>query len=246
MEAQDRPADRVGDPVPATTEEITEVQTIRLATLTRHDAQFWLGPAVHTYVTAMGYPQGTEQHRIPLWRDHLTRTGWFAVGAFTTVARDAIDGPELTRLRVHGPVSVADCEILIGIAYGYRGAPDQWWNQQLRAGLRQTGRSPEEITSLTTDYFELTELHVHPIAQGRGIGRLLLTRLLADRPEARVLLSTPESAEPNRAWSLYRRLGFGDVLRHFSFNGDPRPFAFLGRDLPLPAPDREISREGQR
>ena len=28
-------------------------------------------------------------------------------------------------------------------------------------------------------------------------------------------------------------MGFTDVLRHFTFTGDPRPFAFLGRPLPL-------------
>ena len=63
---------------------------------------------------------------------------------------------------------------------------------------------------------------------------LTLARLLADRPERHVLLSTPEiPAEDNRAWSLYRRMGFTDVLRHFTFTGGPRPFAFLGRPLPL-------------
>ena len=62
--------------------------------------------------------------------------------------------------------------------------------------------------------------------------------LLADRTESNVLLSTPEVAgEENRAWSLYRRFGFSDVLRNYTFAGDPRPFAFLGRELPLPVPD---------
>ena len=28
-------------------------------------------------------------------------------------------------------------------------------------------------------------------------------------------------------------MGFQDVLRNFTFTGDPRPFAFLGRPLPL-------------
>ena len=49
-----------------------------------------------------------------------------------------------------------------------------------------------------------------------------------------VLLSTPEvPREESRAWRLYRRVGFTDVLRHFHFPGDERPFAVLGRDLPL-------------
>ena len=52
------------------------------------------------------------------------------------------------------------------------------------------------------------------------------------------LLSTPEAdEEKSRAWRLYRRFGFVDVLRHFHFPGDERPFGVLGRDLPLPPPD---------
>ncbi len=83
-------------------------------------------------------------------------------------------------------------------------------------------------------YFELTELHIHPRAQGRGLGEALARRLLADRFESHVLLSTPEiNGEANRAWRLYRRLGFTDVIRGYHFAGDPRAFAILGRALPL-------------
>ncbi|MCF8589298.1 GNAT family N-acetyltransferase [Gordonia liuliyuniae] len=208
----------------------------QIVALDASDADLWLAPAVHTYVTAMNYPRSTEQHRAPLWRDHFARPGWFAVGAVTRVS--AVDAlrPAVSRLRVDGLLGF-EREILVGVAYGYRGARDQWWNQQLRSGLRRTGRTGDEITAITADYFELTELHVHPIAQGRGVGERLLTALLADRHESTVLLSTPEVPyEENRAWSLYRRLGFTDILRHFSFVGDPRPFAFLGRALPLSGP----------
>jgi ribosomal protein S18 acetylase RimI-like enzyme len=51
------------------------------------------------------------------------------------------------------------------------------------------------------------------------------------------VLSTPEApAEDSRAWRLYRRLGFVDLLRQFHFPGDDRPFAVLGRPLPLDVP----------
>ena len=57
---------------------------------------------------------------------------------------------------------------------------------------------------------------------------------MAGRGEAHVLLSTPEiNGEANRAWRLYRRLGFTDIIRGYHFAGDPRPFAILGRSLPL-------------
>ncbi|ATD71416.1 MULTISPECIES: GNAT family N-acetyltransferase [Gordonia] len=208
--------------------------TVRLVNLSGQDSRVWLEPALDVYVTAMGYPRGTEVHRAALWREHIARPGWRAIGAIASLPPHEAQAMPTARRRVGTPVGSGPDDVLVGIAYGYTGATGQWWNQQLRLGLRQTGRSPAEIEMIARDYFELTELHVHPTAQGRGIGQLLLARLLADRPERHVLLSTPEiPAEQNRAWSLYRRMGFSDVLRHFTFTGDPRPFAFLGRPLPL-------------
>lgn len=164
------------------------------------------------YVAAMKYPRGTESHRAPMWSEHAGRAGWQAV---------AVALPE-------------DPGTFVGIAYGYRGDPHQWWNQQVRTGMRHTGKSREYIDSVLGDYFELTELHVRPDTQGLGLGRSLLYRLLRDRTERTVLLSTPEvPGEDNRAWRLYRRFGFVDVVRRFVFTGDARPFAVLGRTLPL-------------
>ena len=215
---------------------LSPASRIRLVELPGDEVDAWLDPAVHTYITAMDYPRGTENHRAPLWRDHIRRPGWHAIGALAEVSGIGALRPSIGRLRVDA-LTGAEREMLVGVAYGYRGARDQWWNQQLRHGLRRSGRTPAEIDAVTGDYFELTEIHVHPMAQGRGLGERLLCALLADRPESTVLLSTPEvPREENRAWSLYRRLGFEDVLRGFTFVGDPRPFAFLGRRLPLSAP----------
>ena len=74
-------------------------------------------------------------------------------------------------------------------------------------------------------------MHVRPANQGQGIGEELLRRLLAGVRSSKVLLSTPEG--PSRAWRLYYRVGFTDVLRNYRFTGDPRPFGVLGRTLPL-------------
>jgi hypothetical protein len=62
--------------------------------------------------------------------------------------------------------------------------------------------------------------------------------LLAGVSETRVLLSTPEygTRTPGRAWRLYQRTGFQDVLRGQRFTGDSRPFAVLGAALPLAPP----------
>jgi len=78
---------------------------------------------------------------------------------------------------------------------------------------------------------------VRPDAQGRGLGARQLATLLSGARQSTVVLSTPEADESrSRAWRLYRRFFFSDVLRHFYFPGDDRPFAVLGRQLPLSAP----------
>ena len=201
--------------------------TTVLIDLSPGDMQNRLGEALSVYVDAMSYPRGTEGQRASMWLEHTRRRGWRAVAAVDLAEVDD-DGSDLP-----GADQLARAPML-GVAYGYRGAPDQWWQQQVVRGLRHVGLPNGDIATLMGDYFELTELHIHPSAQGRGLGEALARRLLADRPEAHVLLSTPEiNGEPNRAWRLYRRLGFTDVIRGYHFAGDPRAFAVLGRALPL-------------
>ena len=188
-----------------------------LIDLSPDDMMRRLGEALAVYVDAMRYPRGTEGNRASMWLEHSRRPGWKAVGVVAAADTDTPAEPPL-----------------LGIAYGYSGAPDQWWQQQVVQGLRRSGAPAIEIDTLMTSYFELTELHIHPRAQGRGLGEALARRLLDGRGERNVLLSTPEvHGENNRAWRLYRRLGFSDVIRGYHFAGDPRPFAILGHPLPL-------------
>jgi ribosomal protein S18 acetylase RimI-like enzyme len=198
-----------------------------LIDLSPSDMQRRLGDALAVYVDAMRYPRGTEDQRASMWLEHTQRGGWKAVAAVEAPDRDEPD-----RTPLSAPELAA--APLLGIAYGYCGAPDQWWQQQVVAGLHRVGAESERIAELMTSYFELTELHIQPRAQGRGLGEALARRLLADRGESHVLLSTPEiNGEANRAWRLYRRLGFADIIRGYHFAGDPRAFAILGRALPL-------------
>ena len=176
----------------------------RLADLDPARLRTLLAEALGVYVAAMHYPSATAGQRGPMWMEHMLRAGWRSVGAF-------------------------DGERLVGVAYGYRGASGQWWHDEVRRGLTRV--DPAAAARWLEDYFELTELHVHPDAQGRGTGAAMLHRLLSTVDVPRVLLSTPEG--PTRALRLYRSLGFTDLLRNYRFAGDPRPFAVLGRDLPL-------------
>lgn len=191
-----------------------------LIDLSPSDMQRRLGDALGVYVDAMRYPRGTEDQRASMWLEHTRRHGWKAVAAVETPDERDVDNTSAAPL--------------LGVAYGYCGAPDQWWQQQVVQGLYRVGADRTRIAELMTSYFELTELHIAPRAQGRGLGEALARRLLADRGEANVLLSTPEiNGEANRAWRLYRRLGFSDIIRGYHFAGDPRAFAILGRALPL-------------
>lgn len=191
----------------------------RLIDLSPDDMQQRLREALAVYVDAMRYPRGTEDQRASMWLEHIRRRGWRAVAA--------VEVPDSTESATPAPP-------MLGIAYGYCGAPDQWWQQQVVSGLQRSGADQAIIAEIMGSYFELTELHIHPRAQGRGLGEALIRRLLDGRPERHVLLSTPEIVgEDNRAWRLYRRLGFTDVIRGYHFAGDPRPFAILGRALPL-------------
>ncbi|MGH4019910.1 MAG: GNAT family N-acetyltransferase [Pseudonocardiaceae bacterium] len=186
----------------------------RVVELTAAQLRPLLSDALVIYVTAMRYPPGTARQRGPMWLEHMLRAGWRCVGAFGG-------------------------ETLLGIGYGYRGAPGQWWHDEVHRGL--VAADPAAASWWMSNYFELTELHVHPDAQGRGIGGTVLRTLLSTVDAPRVLLSTPEG--PTRAWRLYRGTGFTDLLRSYRFTGDPRPFAVLGRPLPLqPGPHRaEVS-----
>ena len=196
-----------------------------LIDLSPADMERRLTDALGVYVDAMRYPRGTEDQRASMWLEHTRRDGWKAVAAVEVA--DSTDA---------GAAAAAELSAapIVGVAYGYCGAPDQWWQQQVVAGLHRVGADRSRIAELMTSYFELTELHIHPRAQGRGLGEALTLRLLAGGGESHVLLSTPEiNGESNRAWRLYRRLGLTDVIRGYHFAGDPSPFAILGRSLPI-------------
>ncbi|WP_018024603.1 GNAT family N-acetyltransferase [Corynebacterium ulceribovis] len=182
-----------------------------------------LRPAVEIYVDAMGYARTLIDARTHAWARHMRNPNW--CGAMAIAHPDDVDPTE----------ALADLtNPLVGVAYCYTGQSNQWWSQQVRAGMAQHGWKVQATAAVLSNYCELTEIHVSPNYQGHGIGRTLLQELMRDRPDQRVLLSTPEvPAEANRAWQLYRSLGFVDILRDFYFPGDDRPFAILGAKLPL-------------
>jgi ribosomal protein S18 acetylase RimI-like enzyme len=160
-----------------------------------------LGDAMAIYVAAMGYPSNSGVQR----GVHALKHAEYP--AFSCRVALGTNGA------------------MLGFGYGYRSIRGQWWHDLVRRAVdaRQVG--------WLENAFELSELHVSPLAQGQRIGARLLQSLGEHNPHRTMILSTPEGE--NRAWRLYRRFGFIDLARDHLFPGDSRPFAVLGARLPL-------------
>jgi ribosomal protein S18 acetylase RimI-like enzyme len=155
---------------------------------------------LEVYAEAMQAPVEVAQARYTVLTGHLGRDGFAAVAA------------------------VDDADQLVGVAYGYRGKPGQWWHDQVRAAL--TDQAAREWLD---DAFEICELHVRPAHQSHGLGRTLLDALLCDQPSRTAVLTTPDLE--TRARGFYRAAGWVDLARRLRFPGDPRAFAVLGLAL---------------
>lgn len=186
---------------------------ITIRRLQRAEFVYHTPELVDLYMNAMGYEPSLRESWINSWRRQATSAGFTATVAYNE------DG-------------------VLGIAHGHSGTPMHWWHLQVQKGLIGAG-SYEQHRRLLSSYFELSEIHVHPEFQGHGIGASLLTDLVKNAHHPYVMLSTPEVPhEANGAFQLYRKYGFEDVLRNFTFSGDQRPFAILAAKLPLSAPLR--------
>jgi len=151
------------------------------------------------YAEAMQVPRAVARSRRPIITSHLERRGLRAVAG--------LDG-----------------ERIVGVAYGYLGAPGQWWHDQVRAAL-----SADQAERWLTGAFEVCELHVRPGAQGRGLGRRLLDALLSDTSAKTAVLTTPDAE--TRARGFYRAGGWVDLAGQVAFPGDARAFAVLAKDV---------------
>jgi ribosomal protein S18 acetylase RimI-like enzyme len=116
---------------------------------------------------------------------------------------------------------------LVGFCYGFSSDPESWWDQQIRRHLIAAGNAGW----LDHAAFELTELHVRPDHQRRGLGRRLITTVLGEAQQARALLSVRAGERPARR--LYLDLGFADLTAPFAFGPGQPPYTVMGVALPL-------------
>lgn len=177
---------------------------LRLVELDRTQFAACQDEILEVYAEAMDVRPEAARSRRGILTSHLDTPGLRAVAA--------LDGPRL-----------------VGVGYGYLGAPGQWWHDQVRAAL-----SPAVAVDWLDGSFEVCELHVRPFYQGAGLGRQLLSGLLAGVGTRTAVLTTPD--RETRARRFYRAGGWVDLVRDLHFPGDARAFAVLGLPLDSAAP----------
>lgn len=118
---------------------------------------------------------------------------------------------------------------LVGFVYGLPNDRAHWWSTVVEPYLRAM-----DTDSWLDDSFVITELHVHPEFQARGIGRALITTITDAAAQPRSILSAIDIESPARR--LYRTLGYEDLARRVLFPSAPKPYAVMGAELPLRRP----------
>ncbi|MGN6472427.1 MAG: GNAT family N-acetyltransferase [Mycobacteriales bacterium] len=165
------------------------------------------GPAASVYGAAMRRSPEVVVQRREIIVSHTAYPGFLCAAAFDDADTD--DEP--------------DGE-MVGFGYGYLGASGQWWHDTVAQALGRDG-----TRRWLRNGFELAELHVLPHHQGAGLGRRLLSDVLARTTADHAVLSTPDTESPARM--LYRSVGFEDLLCGFFFPGSSEVYAIMGVDL---------------
>lgn len=173
-----------------------------------------LNPILGVYAAAMEPPAEQLPGRHTIMERHTTYPGFRAFVAERPRSLPGLNGT------------------VVGFAYGFHGARGQWWHDVVHHALAERG-GEEHAARWLDDPMEVAELHVHPDAQGHGLGRGLLGALCEGRPERTVVLSTLERRPDTPARRLYRSVGMEDLLTDFEFPGGGPRYAVMGGTLPL-------------
>ncbi|MEW1911480.1 GNAT family N-acetyltransferase [Kitasatospora sp. NPDC085895] len=117
---------------------------------------------------------------------------------------------------------------LVGFGYGMPNSREHWWSTVIQPYLEAGGYG-----DWLDGVFAVTELHVLPGYQGRGLGSSLIRGLCERSGKDRSILSAIDAETPARR--LYRSLGYRDLARAVRFPNTVRPYAVMGARLPLAA-----------
>jgi GNAT superfamily N-acetyltransferase len=129
------------------------------------------------------------------------------------------------------PATAADSEFLFALhraALGPYVTAIWGWDEDLQRDFHERGLDPEHTRIVTVDGQDAGSLTVHyrpteiylgriqllPAVQGRGVGSRLIEALLAEAAERGQEVVLEVLSVNERAYALYRRLGFREVGRH--------------------------------
>ena len=164
----------------------------------------FLGQALWVFAGALEFPR--RNSRVLSFADTLRRHAMYA------------------GFRAFGALNVRGR--LVGFSYGYSSQPGLWWREQVAAPL-----SPEERDNWLADAFEVAELHVHPTAQGHGLGSQLHDQLIQSQSHRTAVLSVMHRSQ--RARQLYTSRGWETLVKDLRFSTEPgTPFSLLGLRRP--------------
>jgi ribosomal protein S18 acetylase RimI-like enzyme len=174
-------------------------------TISAIDLAAWAPSALDVQAVAFGLTPDEVAVRLHIVGRHAQQPGVIALGAF--------GGGRL-----------------VGFGYGMPNSREHWWSTVIQPYLEAGGHE-----GWLDDVFAVTELHVLPDYQGRGLGSALIRGLCERSGLPRSILSAIDAETPARR--LYRALGYQDLARAVRFPNTFRPYAVMGARLPLaPSP----------
>ena len=145
---------------------------------------------------------------------------------------DEIISFHLEREGLHFVAEEDDEGCLAGIAYGYLGAPGQWWHDRVAEEMTDEQRR----RWLRPGHFELVELAVRPDLRGQGIGTRLHDAVLAGL-SAPAVLST--QVDNHAALCLYTNRGWETVVPEIDF--PVGSYCVMGREAPSAVAERVVA-----
>jgi ribosomal protein S18 acetylase RimI-like enzyme len=129
---------------------------------------------------------------------------------------------QFSRYPQHRGLVALDGETVVGMIFGHRSLPGQWWHDRVAA---QVGREHPALR----DAWVVVELAVLPAYRNRSIGLQLLEALLDQQPCSRAILSTQVANAGARRF--YERLGWTYLHPGFIFADGQPPFVVMCKEL---------------
>lgn len=123
-----------------------------------------------------------------------------------------------------GLVNLSNEGKVIGFSYGYTSLPGQFYHELLAKEFNS-----EEYHQWLQDCFEFVELAVQPSYRKRGLGKMLITKLLEAVDNKTTILTT--QIDNNSARSLYESLNWKVLKEPFYPSNSKQPYVIMGKKL---------------